>query len=285
MAKDKVEIEVDPSIKPSGAQKLQAQFQKAYEVTNETKQKIASVLTAPFAKAMQGGASLAASMGLGGVAGAAASIGAPVAKAVGGAASAVGGMAMSTVGTANPATMEMFNQALEDIAGVIGQTLTPVIEALIPWIRTFGDFLASILPSAEQMREVMAPLAELLEVLRDAIEPIIPIIKEVLADALWLLAKVVKYLVEAIKWVLDMLGVEVKKGGKSNWGSSMGAAAGSSSYSSVGDATKGMVAGAFGMGVGTVQDKQLKVAEQQLEVMKAIRDMNKGGGIKGFPQP
>jgi hypothetical protein len=102
--------------------------------------------------------------------------------------------------------MERFQVILDDVSGVIGQTLLPVIEVLSQAARLFGDVLASILPSADEMREALKPVSDFLEDLRDALAPIVPIIKDVLSVALKGLAEVLRQVLAPFRLLAQIIG-------------------------------------------------------------------------------
>lgn len=141
--------------------------------------------------------------GIGGGVGTAMAALGPAMGAAGAAITAFKSVVLDSVAKANPGAMERFNLALDDIQGVIGQTLMPVIEMWTKELRLVGDVLASILPSADEMRDALQPVSDFLDDLREALEPVVPVIKQVLLGAL-------KALGEALKLVLKPLG-EVAK--------------------------------------------------------------------------
>jgi hypothetical protein len=109
---------------------------------------------------------------------------------------AAGFLLFKSVSLAAPGTMNRFNIALQDSTAVIGQRLAPVFEqVLIPAVKLFGDFLTTVLPSADDFAEVLAPITEFLGELRDMLTSIAPVIKDVLIVGL-------KALGEALKLVL-----------------------------------------------------------------------------------
>lgn len=85
---------------------------------------------------------------------------------------------------ASPGAMERFQLILDDVTAVIGQTLVPVLEVLGQGLRLIGDFLKTILPSADELREALAPLREAFESVREVLAQIAPFIHEVLLVAL-----------------------------------------------------------------------------------------------------
>ena len=203
---------------------------------------------------------------------------------IGGAASAgagIVGAGIAAAGVANPKEAELFGQALKDVTGVIGQVFVPVLQVVTQAVRFFGDLLASILPSAEDMAEVMAPIAEIFQSLKEALNPILPIIKDVLVKALQALAWAVRQLVDGLKWALDKLGLG--GGGTSNWKSSVGAASQRGSFVSADQLGRGQIAGAFGMGGGPM-DRVARATEENGMVLKEIRDgVKRDKAVAGFP--
>lgn len=91
---------------------------------------------------------------------------------------------MAAVGARSPATMERFERALLDTTAVIGDTFAPVMDLASEGIRLFGDFLASVLPDANEMREILKPLQEGLKDLRSVLTQVAPTIKDILVVAL-----------------------------------------------------------------------------------------------------
>ncbi len=139
---------------------------------------------------------------------------------------AVGLLAFKSVALAAPGTMQRFNIALEDSTAVIGQRLAPVFEqVVIPAVRLFGDFLTSILPSADDFADVLAPVTDFLNELRKALAAVAPVIKDVLVVGLRALGEALKLVLWPIRvltqFVQEVLGIE----GKARLGSSAGAAA------------------------------------------------------------
>lgn len=260
MADDKVQVEIEPIISPASVARIKQQMSGGPQ-----------------------GGGLAGGMSGGGGMGAMAMGGAGLAAAGAG---AIGAAALSTVGTANPAVMEMFNQALEDITGVIGRSLIPVIELMTEGARMFGDFLASIIPDTAGLFE---PLYEVMDALKTAIDPLIPLIRDFLSGSLEVLAGVVRNLADAIVWVLNKIpGASVSTGGsQNNWGSSHGAAAGGATYGAVDDLNKGAIAGAYGMGGGANPAERTAKSAEKLaaDVAKIVDKMysGTGGDFGGFP--
>ena len=129
------------------------------------------------------------------------------AGAVGGMVASAGGAAVGSVtGIAdmlgkfvsafNPAIMEQFGQAVNDVAAVIGRALAPAFEILTPLVQMFGDFIASILPDAGQMRAMFKALSPALETMKNAMGTLAPLLNSVLVVVIQGLANVIQVVVK-----------------------------------------------------------------------------------------
>ncbi len=117
------------------------------------------------------------------------------------------------VEAANPAMLELLSQATRDVAGVLGQTLTPVFQALVPLVRLFGDVLRTILPDQDQMQRLMAAIVPLFDSLRTVLTPIATAAKSVvdvfvsaLVPAANALARVLSYITSLFSNLGSVLG-------------------------------------------------------------------------------
>lgn len=151
----------------------------------------------------------------------------PVGMAVAGF-TAAAGATMKFVEAANPGAVERFNIAMKDTVAVVGHALTPVLEILTGVVRLVGDVLASILPSAEEMREILKPVSEALKELREDIKPLIPILRDQLYIGLKMFAEAVKLAMIPMKVMYKLLGGLLGAGEELK--SSVGAAARSISF-------------------------------------------------------
>ena len=228
--------------------------------------------------------------------------------------SIAGGAIGAAVGMANPAVMQQFNDVLEDIVGTIGQSLTPVIQALIPIFRMAGDMIATVIPSAKEMGDFMKPVADFLKILLEAIQPIIPLLHDVLVGALQAFAEAVKTAGEVVKSVWPASGAERLKyleaereevvsgnrvilGSKQNvidqldhdiaavkaqmaskLKTSIGGAARGAEFASADQLGKSLVAGAFG-GAGDPNAETADNTKAAADSLKAIE-----GGLQGALQ-
>ena len=50
-----------------------------------------------------------------------------------------------------PATMRMFNQAVDDTSAVIGRVYVPILELWGKEVRMLGDFLSTLLPTTKDV--------------------------------------------------------------------------------------------------------------------------------------
>src|SRR5207245_2940492 len=87
------------------------------------------------------------------------------------------GTAMGTVEKYSPGTAQRFGLAKEDTLAVIGRTMTPVMETFTQFTRLVGDFLATVLPKANEMREILAPINQAMRELRPAFAGLAQILK------------------------------------------------------------------------------------------------------------
>lgn len=218
-------------------------------------------------KVAAGGLKGAAGGGLGGgVQGALMASGNPYAMAAGAGIGAVSNFIdqiKELVEVANPEVVEMFNAALRDIKGVIGQSLTPIIQALIPLIRMWGDFIASIIPSASQVNGIMQSLQPLFDDFRAELADLAPIIKMVVDWTIKLAAVIVQFTVYLLhlyntimkmlrQQTIEALGLPQAPGGAGSGrfsGSSVGAAARQASFTGIEQLGKDLQLAAFSKGL------------------------------------
>lgn len=139
--------------------------------------------------ALQGGLSMAGPWGMAASAG------------IGVVSGAFSGM-MESVGKFNPALVEQIGMAFDDIQAVIGQTLAPVLKVFLPLLRSWGDFIASIVPSTEQMDEAMTPLKEAFDEFSKYLQEIAPLIKDGLVMSLTQLGMTLKTLAEIFEFLM-----------------------------------------------------------------------------------
>lgn len=160
------------------------------------------------------------------------------------------------VSKANPATLQQFDMALEDIQGVIGRFLTPALQAVTPWVRLLGDTLASILPSSRELQYVMKELDPVLSELRKTVAVVAPLIRNELVSALRGATLYLKFFVNALGPFSKLFSLLPQ--GK--LGSSFGAAArGASFLGGAEDIRRGVILGALERGA--AEDPQRATAK------------------------
>lgn len=85
-------------------------------------------------------------------------------------------------GLNSPATLQRFNDAVEDAQAVIGRAFTPVLELMTDAARMAADVLANLLPSAPEVRDALAEVREDLQMafadIREALQDIGPAVRE-----------------------------------------------------------------------------------------------------------
>jgi hypothetical protein len=110
---------------------------------------------------------------------------------------------------ANPGLFEIFTNALQDIQGVLGQTLMPIFEAFIPIVQQFGDAVATLMPDIEQVREAIKPFVEVLqkfgERFMEIAQKLGPVVQEVLLNLFEAIGETMKAMFEASKPFIDIL--------------------------------------------------------------------------------
>lgn len=149
----------------------------------------------------------------GAIAGAAGAAGGMAMGLAGGAVGAVGGgltlimdvigKMMDKVALANPALIEQIGIAFDEIGAVIGNVLTPVLQAVLPMLQAFGDFIASILPSQESMNNLMQAFQPILDRWREMLQQIAPGISELVEKSLTNLADIIEKLLPVLEFFYD----------------------------------------------------------------------------------
>jgi hypothetical protein len=93
---------------------------------------------------------------------------------------------------ASPGQFQVWQIALEDVQGVIGQRFLPILDTMREGVRLFGDVLATFLPTGEEVREAMTELravfAEMGREMRAAAAEMGPQIRGALIEGLKTLA-------------------------------------------------------------------------------------------------
>lgn len=106
---------------------------------------------------------------------------------------------------AAPGQYELFRQALADTQAVIGRTFVPVLELATDVARSFGDFLANILPTSAQVREALDPVKEAFQAVKEEMREVAPFIRDSFVVALKLMAQAVRQTVDQFRFALKML--------------------------------------------------------------------------------
>jgi hypothetical protein len=178
---------------------------------------------------------------------------------------------------ANPAQATLYEMAVADLYGVIGQRLTPVVELATDAMRMFGDFLASVLPSSAEVRMALAPLKEALNTLKGALVAIVPVVRDFLLRALLELAR-------AFAFVAGFLGALFGTGGGQFPASGRGAAARPAQmFGDINSAIEAMnVAALSGASIEEVQAGYLEeIRDWCLRVEDAITGAKRAGAQAG----
>jgi hypothetical protein len=134
------------------------------------------------------------------------------------------GMFGSFVAKNNPAIMEQVNLAMNDLQGVIGRALVPVVQRLIPVLRFLGDgvdfvmkmLMPAITPIANAFATLAMPLIQLEAVVAQFLAPAFEIVGVavegfaiMLDPVIQLLAEIVESFTELVQSFLD--GIPITK--------------------------------------------------------------------------
>ncbi len=180
------------------------------------------------------------------------------------------------VAVAAPGTFRQWQMVLEDISGVIGQTLVPVLQLLRDAFRFFGDILATLLPTARDMTESLAPLravfAELAETINKMLDEIGPELKFLIQ---WFFTTIIVGFTVLIKILNDFLSIVTTisnfiksllgiSTGQIERRSSFGAAARPAHFTSVEEFEKGFQQAALSAA------SSISIPEQQLDALQNI---------------
>lgn len=106
-------------------------------------------------------------------------------------------------GAADERSLKEYNEAWADMAAVVGRVFVPILDSATEGVRLFADFLATILPSTEEIRSIFGDTGMWDEV-REALTVIAPIVKLVLVEHLKLAAFALKELARNINFMLDV---------------------------------------------------------------------------------
>lgn len=102
----------------------------------------------------------------------------------------------SFVSKANPAVMDRLSLAMDNVSAVIGHALTPVVQAMIPLVEMFGDFLASIIPSQAEMNVLMKEFTPLIDALREELQALAPVISTIIKAIIKFSAVLLNFIVK-----------------------------------------------------------------------------------------
>ncbi|MDE2103621.1 MAG: hypothetical protein KGL39_40660 [Patescibacteria group bacterium] len=147
---------------------------------------------------------------------------------------------VSFAAKASPGIYKRYQIALEDAQAVIGQAFLPILQHMTNAVRWFGDVLANVLPSAQEVRDALAPIAPLFADIATDLKQIAvdagPGIREflianlkLLTAALYALILPIKALIYPIQLLKQLLG----QGGEVGPRSSVGAAARPAHFASI----------------------------------------------------
>lgn len=119
------------------------------------------------------------------------------------------------VSKSNPATMEQVNLVFNDLQGTIGRALNPTIQALIPLLRYYADFVDAsikVLTPAMQMLAVafagmVKPLLDLAKVVIDYIAPVFNILAVIIKGVVEVIAPIIEFITALGVAIYDVLNI------------------------------------------------------------------------------
>jgi hypothetical protein len=210
----------------------------------------------------QFGGSVGAVLGVAGL-----TIGAVVA-----ATTAVVGAGFGAVGSRSPETMERFERVFSDATAIVGDAFVPLMEVATDEMRFFADVLATITPTAQEVRDGLAPLRSSLSELHESVMPLIPLMTATVKFAVEHLVNQLKFTADALGWFVSRIG-GYNLPGVVPLKSSVGAAATGAHYTSGEQIARTAYAAAFASGASrTAAEKTAEATEKTAEQTSSIAD-------------
>ena len=187
----------------------------------------------------------------------------------------------SFVSKANPAVAFEFDRALDDLAGTMGQILTPILEATSGFVRQFADTLQGLRPAPEPIMQsigaIIGELGRVLEPLTQMMAPVYELIGGVLTSVVIpALHKFVDVLVGVTHAAMDMieeLSFGLIKFSRTERGSSVGAAVRPASYSRIEDIGKRTTLAALNVGRSTLTPDGTAITQRQDKGLSLLSDL------------
>ncbi len=196
----------------------------------------------------------------------------------------------SFVAVASPGVFHQWQIVLQDIAGVIGQTLTPALVLLRDAFRFFGDILATLLPTAQELTEMLTPLRdifdefaqsvrELLDEMGPELKFAINIVFGMIIAGFMVLFKIASDFMRLVTAIHSLLGIKYEP---TEIKSSVGAAARPAHFSSLEEFEKGFQQAALSSSA-SIPEQQLDKLGSIESILEQIRDQNTDTG-PGFAE-
>lgn len=110
-------------------------------------------------------------------------------------------------GMANPYVVERYNLAWNDLSATVGRVFVPMVEKATEVVRTVGDFLATVMPSTQEVREALSGLNPAFQEFRSYLADIAPAIKFGLVAGLRMLGDYLKVFGQILKGVMKTLSL------------------------------------------------------------------------------
>lgn len=128
---------------------------------------------------------------------------------------AVGAAIQALVAKTNPAVAFQFNRALDDLAGTLGQILTPVLQGITVFIRQFADGMQGLKPAFEpimtgigQIIAALGPLAQsLMELAGPAIQLFGSLLQNIVVPVVQMAADALNFFVKGLQDVIETISL------------------------------------------------------------------------------
>lgn len=194
-------------------------------------------------------------------------------------------LVISLASAASPRAAERWQQVLTDITAVIGRVFVPVLELWTAELRLLGDMLATMLPSMGDVREAFKPLMEVMPEIKEALMPVVMLLKNEFKEALAKIAAIIKLTAMAIKATADILGVRPGTMSGDMASSQNAGWFGKFNYTGIGDIGKQADIAALESGSGQENPQvreQMKTNDLLRTLVQALDGNGTARGLMGF---
>jgi len=198
------------------------------------------------------------------------------------------GILTEMAGKVSPAHAERMALAIDDTSAVIGRAFLPVMEVMTDTLRGFGDVMATIIPSSDEMRSVLEEIKPSLYEMGNAFKEVYrhlgPFIRKsfitgfrVLGTVISAVAKAVTTVTQAFSGFLSMIGFQ-----REELRSSRGLAYRQAQMQSFGSYAEEIYTNAYSMGSASPQEETVSQLNILNTTARAILAVMTGGMSEVF---